>query len=489
MIFLDDEWMDIGLREDLCNEIEKITGIETKLLPGESQLSEFSVAKRMSWASARQTTRMEDQAYCLMGIFDVNMPLLYGEGNKAFIRLQEEIMRDSDDETLFAWETDGVSEDNPCGILARSPKDFANSGDIFPMSISVNATPFASTNRGIMIQAPIISYGGYNPVLILQCSTGIGVVEVAVKARLGLATNNETEVVRVHKTLKRQIPLSLLLGNIIFLVYIPKTVVKVSRNDNVSSRESRNDASSTSKSREHNNDLRYKVQPQGHHKKLVISFDDIESLFIRKMGESNVARIHRMLEYRESDKVCFYRVWTRKTTLKGIFLEEYSFIMRHFNIGDQVFFFGYSKGALAAKVLANLVSFEGILPPENHNLISEVWNSLYGISTLWGPRNIEDERDTRNAFQECFMRGKSEVRFSGYFDATDSHLSNFRFKDLALASMMVRHAIAIDEQQVSLRPDIIENILSAENYDTYNTLYNLFGSDELEVGDEGLQEV
>ncbi|KAF2190412.1 hypothetical protein K469DRAFT_384353 [Zopfia rhizophila CBS 207.26] len=57
---------------------------------------------RMSWASSWVTTREEDMAYCLLGISDVKMPLLYGEGMKVFIRLQEEIMTNSDDQSLFA---------------------------------------------------------------------------------------------------------------------------------------------------------------------------------------------------------------------------------------------------------------------------------------------------------------------------------------------------------------------------------------------------
>lgn len=43
----------------------------------------------MRWAASRETKRLEDMAYCLLGIFNVNMPLLYGEGRRAFIRLQE----------------------------------------------------------------------------------------------------------------------------------------------------------------------------------------------------------------------------------------------------------------------------------------------------------------------------------------------------------------------------------------------------------------
>jgi hypothetical protein len=62
------------------------------VLHGEAGLGEFAVARRISWAARRETTRVEDMAYCLWGIFDVNMPLWYGEGKKAFTRLQTAIV-------------------------------------------------------------------------------------------------------------------------------------------------------------------------------------------------------------------------------------------------------------------------------------------------------------------------------------------------------------------------------------------------------------
>ena len=80
----------------------------------------------MSWFGGRQTTRQEDEAYCLLGLFDIHMPTLYGEGNNAFRRLQEAIMRQSPDTTLFAW--DSVDNDDPhrsC-LFAASPSSFAS---------------------------------------------------------------------------------------------------------------------------------------------------------------------------------------------------------------------------------------------------------------------------------------------------------------------------------------------------------------------------
>ncbi|KAK0609562.1 heterokaryon incompatibility protein-domain-containing protein [Bombardia bombarda] len=90
--------------------ISSITGIPDTTF-GESHLDggNSSIAQKMSWAANRTTKRSEDMAYCLLGIFDINMPLLYGEGGKrAFARLQEEIIKMSDDESIFAWHFESI---------------------------------------------------------------------------------------------------------------------------------------------------------------------------------------------------------------------------------------------------------------------------------------------------------------------------------------------------------------------------------------------
>jgi hypothetical protein len=81
---------------DLADEVSKITAIPKEFLIGQAVLTMASIAKRMFWASRRETTRPEDRAYSLMGLFDINMPVLYGEGlEKAFERLQLEIIKKS----------------------------------------------------------------------------------------------------------------------------------------------------------------------------------------------------------------------------------------------------------------------------------------------------------------------------------------------------------------------------------------------------------
>ncbi|PVH68258.1 HET-domain-containing protein, partial [Cadophora sp. DSE1049] len=89
--FFSKYWEQLGNKASLGIIIREITGIPDKALQGAS-LSDFSVAERMSWAERRVTTRKEDQAYSLLGIFDVYMPLIYSEGKEhAFKRLREVI--------------------------------------------------------------------------------------------------------------------------------------------------------------------------------------------------------------------------------------------------------------------------------------------------------------------------------------------------------------------------------------------------------------
>ncbi|KXJ86511.1 heterokaryon incompatibility protein-domain-containing protein [Microdochium bolleyi] len=112
--FYASDWTYIATRHELAVKLSLATGIADCYLldrpAGESRrrrVLKASMGERMSWAARRRTTRKEDESYCLLGLFGVNMPLIYGEGGDAFIRLQEEILRHSFDPTLLAWGTLG----------------------------------------------------------------------------------------------------------------------------------------------------------------------------------------------------------------------------------------------------------------------------------------------------------------------------------------------------------------------------------------------
>ncbi len=81
----------LGDKRSLEQQIHKITGIDILGSQG-TPLSQFEVDERFKWAETRRTTREEDWAYCLLGIFDIYIPLIYGEGREnAIRRLRKEI--------------------------------------------------------------------------------------------------------------------------------------------------------------------------------------------------------------------------------------------------------------------------------------------------------------------------------------------------------------------------------------------------------------
>ncbi|KIW18534.1 hypothetical protein PV08_02822 [Exophiala spinifera] len=127
VVFFDQNWMEIGSKVGLLDELNAITGVPQSALACPATIHQYCVAERMFWAHQRETTRVEDIAYCLLGIFDVNMPLLYGEGKKAFRRLQLQIVSESGDHSIFAWNSPErriVQRANPCDMLAESPACF-----------------------------------------------------------------------------------------------------------------------------------------------------------------------------------------------------------------------------------------------------------------------------------------------------------------------------------------------------------------------------
>ena len=116
-LFLSRNWEVMGSRSDFAVLLEIKFGIPAALLKYEVSHRMYSIAQRMSWFRERKTTRPEDEAYCLLGLFDIYMPTLYGEGSHAFRRLQEEIMKQSADTTLFAFQAS-------CPLFASSPSKF-----------------------------------------------------------------------------------------------------------------------------------------------------------------------------------------------------------------------------------------------------------------------------------------------------------------------------------------------------------------------------
>lgn len=166
--FYNRRWKWIGsLRGGLLEVVSKTTWIPTDMLqkkPGAS-LEDYTIAQRMSWAANRRTTKQEDMAYCLLGVFNITLPAVPGEGMRAFERLQLEIMRRSKDHSLFAWNWQTSLTPQMSGsesLLAPHPKCFMAHHQIVPLEATRRETylkehSFEMSNGGLEITLPVLS--------------------------------------------------------------------------------------------------------------------------------------------------------------------------------------------------------------------------------------------------------------------------------------------------------------------------------------------
>jgi hypothetical protein len=156
VLFYDMDAMYIGTKHSLAETLHRVTDTPLQVLSREQAYDETLIIERMSWAAGRDTTRIEDISYCLMGIFNVKMPLLYGEGHTAFIRLQEEIIKASDDRSIFGWKATPDDGRSYRGLLAHSPAEFRHARGVqmtqFRNSYRAYDEEYASTNKGFRIQ-------------------------------------------------------------------------------------------------------------------------------------------------------------------------------------------------------------------------------------------------------------------------------------------------------------------------------------------------
>ncbi|KAM7218546.1 hypothetical protein V8F06_006150 [Rhypophila decipiens] len=155
VLFYNRHWEYITDRYSAAYEIRERTGVSPDHFG--QKLTDRPISERMSWASNRETTRVEDRAYCLMGIFGVNMPLLYGEGDRAFHRLLREIANMSGDQSIFAWgygKPPNITDHPSIGMFAPSPAEFSTGGQID--LVDQKAVPFTLNNVGLQILGTLV---------------------------------------------------------------------------------------------------------------------------------------------------------------------------------------------------------------------------------------------------------------------------------------------------------------------------------------------
>lgn len=198
MDFYDADWRFIGTKASLAAQICHITGIEADYLTGARHFRKACIATKMSWAAGRTTTRVEDIAYSLFGLFNITMTPQYGEGPRAFMRLQQELLSTTEDESLFAWRMPSPSAGDrydtaqqsaettwgpdEWGLLAPTPDWFAGCGNVTiergPM-IQRPARAFHMGRQGIVIpNMPSEQFNKYKLMLIFSPLLTIGAIPV-----------------------------------------------------------------------------------------------------------------------------------------------------------------------------------------------------------------------------------------------------------------------------------------------------------------------
>ena len=179
VIFFNADWKKIGQKSLIAQDLNHITKIPIKvLLDPQEYLPDVCISQKFYWASRRRTSREEDRTYSLIGLFNISLPIIYGEGNRAFYRLQEKIMRVTVDHSIFAWHLT-----KPCsGLLADSPDAFAKSGDVRSMDpnffntlFETGSSPYqyTSKNVGLEIQLPLAETRRFRGVYVahIACHT------------------------------------------------------------------------------------------------------------------------------------------------------------------------------------------------------------------------------------------------------------------------------------------------------------------------------
>lgn len=173
--FYAEDWTSLGTKLELSMVIAEITSIDVSAIE-DFETSQFSVAQRILWAAMRTTTRREDEAYCLMGLLEVHMPLLYGEGANAFRRLQEEVIQTSADQSILAWTWEASEVVGlPCKAMspfAKSPRQFAEAGQIvsYPNDdLCGSIGSMATINKSLQITLPIVQGVSCDVHALLAC--------------------------------------------------------------------------------------------------------------------------------------------------------------------------------------------------------------------------------------------------------------------------------------------------------------------------------
>ncbi|WEW59150.1 hypothetical protein PRK78_004619 [Emydomyces testavorans] len=232
-------------------------------------------------------------------------------------------------------------------------------------------------------------------------------------------------------------------------------------------------------------------------KTFVLCFDGTGNKFSGTEADSNVLKIFRMLDRNQGRQYHYYQpgigTYVSAASLsntgvlsriKGSYMKAkdsavgssfaehvvggYRFLMRYYSPGDDIYFFGFSRGAYTARFLAEMLDYVGLLTAGNEELVRFAWKTF----SKWQQRRGSSEEDRKEkrrlfrymkAFRETFSRPIKQIRFLGLFDTVNSvpsfesaWMQRNKFPYTARSSArIIRHAVGIDERRAKFRQDLI----------------------------------
>ncbi|KPM36531.1 hypothetical protein AK830_g10034 [Neonectria ditissima] len=244
-------------------------------------------------------------------------------------------------------------------------------------------------------------------------------------------------------------------------------------------------------------------EPGRKSRKLVLCFDGTGNKFHGDDSDSNILKIFRMLDRTADDQFHYYQPgigtyvvsgslthtgirarmssWYQKAKDSAIgssfdqhVVGGYRFLMRFYNPGDEIYMFGFSRGAYIARFLAEMLDYIGLLSHGNEEMVKFAWKAF----AEWQARgqasgNDEEAEQTRKkrdemfrfmkGFRETFSRPVGRIRFLGLFDTVNSvprfetaWMQRSKFPYTARSSArVIRHAVSIDERRAKFRQDLM----------------------------------
>ncbi|KAL3493259.1 hypothetical protein BJX62DRAFT_249666 [Aspergillus germanicus] len=240
-------------------------------------------------------------------------------------------------------------------------------------------------------------------------------------------------------------------------------------------------------------------------KEFVLCFDGTGNKFQGDSSDSNVLKIFRMLDRSDSNRQYHYyqpgigtyvtsvslsdngflqklkKAYTKAkaaaigSTFADHVMGGYKFLMRYYCPGDQIYFFGFSRGAYVARFLAEMLDRIGLLETGNEELISFAWKTFAKWQQRTGRTKEEKTRKKQLEkhladFKDTFCQPVSQIRFLGLFDTVNSvprfenaWMRRSRFPYTARTSArVIRHAVSIDEHRAKFRQDLVSEVKPAK---------------------------